>query len=121
MAEFPERPLLKKKHKQVRLNNTKAHINKPETFWKKFYNRTKLEILVRKYRRYIWGAPNIAFKEKNVMQTVKHGSGSIMILGCFTAAGTGKIVRIDGTMQDTKQDTKQFCTKVSCSRFESRV
>uniref|UniRef100_A0A3Q1BWG6 Transposase Tc1-like domain-containing protein n=1 Tax=Amphiprion ocellaris TaxID=80972 RepID=A0A3Q1BWG6_AMPOC len=33
---------------------------------------------------------------------VKHGGGSIMLRGCFSAAGTGKLVRVKGKMDGAK-------------------
>jgi hypothetical protein len=36
------------------------------------------------------------------IHTVKHGGGSIMLCGCFSAAGTGRLVRIQGKMNREK-------------------
>lgn len=49
-------------------------------------------------QRYVWRRKNKAYEEKNTLPTVKHGGGSIMLWGCFASAGTGKLQRVQGTM-----------------------
>lgn len=49
---------------------------------------------------FIWIAPNK--EEKNLVPTVKHGSSSIMIWGCFVAVEIGKIVHIDSTVDSER-------------------
>ena len=38
------------------------------------------------------------FEEKNLLPTIKHGEGSIIVWGCFAASGTGKHAHIEGTV-----------------------
>ena len=43
-----------------------------------------------------WRFPKEEFKRECVKPTVKHGGGSVMVWGCFTSNGVGKLVFIDG-------------------------
>jgi hypothetical protein len=38
------------------------------------------------------------FHSKNLIPTVKHGGGSVMVWGCFAASGPGQLALIEGTM-----------------------
>ncbi len=52
--------------------------------------------------RYFWHKTNTAFHKKNIIPTVKHGRGTVMVWGCFAASGPGRLNDgtkiIDGTM-----------------------
>ena len=53
-------------------------------------------------KRYVWRKPGTAHHLPNTIPTVKHGGGSIMLWGCFSAAGTGRLVAIEGKMNAAK-------------------
>ncbi len=46
----------------------------------------------------LWTDETKAFHKKNIIPTVKHGGGSVMVWGCFAASGPGRLAIIDGTM-----------------------
>jgi hypothetical protein len=54
-------------------------------------DETKIELVVLNAKRHVWRKPG-------TISTVKHGDGSIMLCGCFSAAGTWRLVRIEGKM-----------------------
>uniref|UniRef100_A0A8C5MCY2 Transposase n=1 Tax=Leptobrachium leishanense TaxID=445787 RepID=A0A8C5MCY2_9ANUR len=100
-ARTPRRtPLLSPKNKKSRLQYAKSHVDKPQKFWDSvlWTDETKLELFGLMDQRYVWRRKNKAYEEKNTLPTVKHGGGSIMLWGCFASAGTGKLQRVQGTM-----------------------
>jgi hypothetical protein len=46
-------------------------------------------------KRHVWRKPG-------TILTVMHGGGSIMLWGCFSAAETGRLVRIEGKINGAK-------------------
>ncbi len=46
----------------------------------------------------VWRQPGEEYKDKCVLPTVMHGGGSVMVWGYISAAGTGELQFIEGTM-----------------------
>ncbi len=46
----------------------------------------------------VWQQPGEEYKDKCVLPTVKHGGGSVTVWDCMSAAGTGELQFIEGTM-----------------------
>ena len=53
-------------------------------------------------QNYIWQKLSTAHHPSHTIPTMKHGGESIIPWGCFSAAKTARLVRIEGTMNGAK-------------------
>ena len=58
-------------------------------------DETYIELFGLNAKRHFW-------RKAGTIPTVKHGGGSLMLRGCFSATGTGRLVRIEGQMNRAK-------------------
>jgi hypothetical protein len=100
------KPLLSKRHMTARLEFAKRHLKDSQTTRNKIIwsNETKIELFGLNSKHHVWQRPG-------TIPMVKHGGGMIMLWGCFSAAGTGRLVRIERKMNGTKY--REILDKIS--------
>ena len=94
-------PLHTKKYLTARLQFAKTHVNSTESFFSSILwtDETKIELFGHMDASYVWRKKGEAYNPKNTIPTVKHGGGSLMFWGSFSASGPGSLVKINGIMK----------------------
>ena len=97
----------------------RQHKEKKNSFWERvlWTDETKIELFGHNYRNPVWRKDGKVYSPKSTVQTVKFGGGNIMIWGCFSAKGVGKISVEDGKMNAQKY--KQILQENLVSTVES--
>ncbi len=86
----------KKAHKQFAEDKQ----TKDMDYWNHvlWFDETKINLFGSDGVKRVWWQPGEEYKDKCVLPTIKHGGGSVMVWGCMSAAGTGELQFIEGTM-----------------------
>lgn len=95
------KPLLRRGNKQKRLHWAKSHKNWTVEDFKKvlWSDESKFEIFGNRRRVFVRRSADERMLPECLIPTVKHGGGSVLVWGCFSYAGTGDLVKIDGIMK----------------------
>ena len=98
------KPLLSERHMKACLEFAKKHLKDYVTVRNKIFwsDETKIELFGLNYKRHVWRKSGTTYHQPNTIPAVKHGGGSIMLEGCFSVAGTGELVRVDGKLNRAK-------------------
>ncbi|KAK3523931.1 hypothetical protein QTP70_016737 [Hemibagrus guttatus] len=93
-------PLLKPVHVRARLKFAREHLDDPEEDWENviWADETKIELFGKNSTCRVWRRKNAELHPKNTIPTVKHGGGNIMLWGCFSAKGPGRLIRVKERM-----------------------
>ncbi|GBL92612.1 Transposable element Tc1 transposase [Araneus ventricosus] len=82
--------------RKVRLDFAKSMADKDISFWESviFVDESKFNIFGSDGRISVWRKPNEELNPKNLLPTVKHGGGGIMVCGCSAASGKENLVSL---------------------------
>ncbi|KAK3532436.1 hypothetical protein QTP86_018078 [Hemibagrus guttatus] len=84
----------------ARLKFARELLDDPEEDWENviWSDETKIELFGKNSTCRVWRRKNAELHPKNTIPTVKHGGGNIMLWGCFSAKGPGRLIRVKERM-----------------------
>jgi len=95
-----KKPRLLPKHKRNRLTFAREFSRKPENYWQDviFTDESKYNLYGPDGNKRVWRYPGSLLQDHHIRPVVKFGGGSVMVWGCITYRGVGKLVFVDGRM-----------------------
>lgn len=95
-----KKPYVNKVNRGKRMKYAREMLAKPFGFWDTviWSDESKYNLFGSDEKVMVWRSRGEEFDPKCTVPTVKYGGGSVMVWGCFTKAGVGKLYILDGTM-----------------------
>jgi transposase len=95
-----KKPLLSKKNILLRKEKSEQFMFLSDEYIKRIIlsDESKFKLFGSDGKKFTWRKPGTGLHPKNVIPTVKYGGGSVMVWGCFSYYGVGRLVFIDGIM-----------------------
>ena len=80
------------------------HLDKGLKFWDSILwsDETKINLFGSDGIQRVWRRQGEDYDEKCMVPKVKHGGGSVLVWGCMSSKGVGKLCFIDGIMNAAK-------------------
>ena len=106
------KPWLSKRHILGRKLWALSHLRRTMQYWKTVWysDEKKFNLFGSDGRKYCRRRVGEELLDRNIVKTMKHGGGSLMVWACFSWNGTGRLHRIRGHL-----DAVQYCEILSQS------
>src|SRR5215469_7770260 len=95
-----KKPLLTARHRKLRLDFALKHQNWTVEDWKRVFwsDETKINRFGSDGKKWVWKRTGQGLIEREVQNTVKFGGGNIMVWGCMSWEGVGRLAEVEGRM-----------------------
>ena len=99
-----KKPELTENREKSRFEFSEKFLNYNYQDWRRviWSDESSFEVANSSRTEYYWSKKCDPLNEKNIKKTKKFGGGSVMVWGCITPYGVGKLVKIDGNLNSQK-------------------
>lgn len=101
-----KKPCITPKQAKARLAFAKKHLHWDYFDWKKiiFSDESKYNLHGSDGNKRVWCKKGTELKPENIQSTKKFGGGNVMVWGCITSKGVGKILKVTNRI-----NSQQYC------------
>lgn len=99
-----KKPLLRAEHRKRRLIFAREHADWTPADWESvlWSDESSFQLFSSSKRVFVRRREGERFTEQCIVPTVKHGGGSLMVWGCMSGRGVGRLYRCEGSMNQNQ-------------------